>query len=221
MKLLGYRFLDRGKADEANPVARVTSPAKAGQPKPEEKASPVLETKAEQPKPEAKTNQPEPEEKASAATEAKAEPEAQTKASSNLTSQIAGRAYELFEHRAPNDGTAVQDWKKAEQEIRNDEAKGEPKVEAKAEPKPEAKADASKPESETESTPQSKADAPTPEAKTENPKPQAKDKPQPDATPQLVKRVHELYEELGREDVQSVQDWEKAHPELEEHEAHK
>ncbi len=221
VKLLGYRFLDRGKADEANPVARVTSPAKAGQPKPEEKASPVLETKAEQPKPEAKTNQPEPEEKASAATEAKAEPEAQTKASSNLTSQIAGRAYELFEHRAPNDGSAVQDWKKAEQEIRNDEAKGEPKVEAKAEPKPEAKADASKPESETESTPQSKADAPTPEAKTENPKPQAKDKPQPDATPQLVERVHKLYEELGREDVQSVQNWEKAHQELEEHEAHK
>jgi H+-transporting ATPase len=31
-------------------------------------------------------------------------------------------------------------------------------------------------------------------------------------TPQLVKRVHELYEELGREDVQTVQDWEKANP---------
>ena len=29
-------------------------------------------------------------------------------------------------------------------------------------------------------------------------------------TPQIVKRVHELYEELGREDVQAVQDWEKA-----------
>ena len=29
-------------------------------------------------------------------------------------------------------------------------------------------------------------------------------------TPQLVKRVHELYEELGREDVKAVQDWEKA-----------
>jgi H+-transporting ATPase len=29
-----------------------------------------------------------------------------------------------------------------------------------------------------------------------------------DPTPQLVKRVHHLYEELGREDVQAVEDWE-------------
>jgi H+-transporting ATPase len=29
-------------------------------------------------------------------------------------------------------------------------------------------------------------------------------------TPQIVKRVHELYEELGREDVREVEDWEKA-----------
>jgi H+-transporting ATPase len=29
-------------------------------------------------------------------------------------------------------------------------------------------------------------------------------------TPQIVKRVHELYEELGREDVRAVQDWEQA-----------
>jgi H+-transporting ATPase len=29
-------------------------------------------------------------------------------------------------------------------------------------------------------------------------------------TLQIVPRVHELYEELGREDVPAVQDWEKA-----------
>jgi H+-transporting ATPase len=29
-------------------------------------------------------------------------------------------------------------------------------------------------------------------------------------TPQIVKRVHELYEELGREDVREVEEWEKA-----------
>jgi len=29
-------------------------------------------------------------------------------------------------------------------------------------------------------------------------------------TPQLVRRVHELYEELGREDVRAVEDWESA-----------
>jgi hypothetical protein len=28
--------------------------------------------------------------------------------------------------------------------------------------------------------------------------------------PQIVKRVHELYEELGREDGRAAQDWEKA-----------
>jgi H+-transporting ATPase len=28
-------------------------------------------------------------------------------------------------------------------------------------------------------------------------------------TPQIVKRVHELYEELGREDVREVEEWEK------------
>jgi hypothetical protein len=31
-----------------------------------------------------------------------------------------------------------------------------------------------------------------------------------DATPQLVKRVHQLYDALGREDVRAVQDWDKA-----------
>jgi hypothetical protein len=32
-------------------------------------------------------------------------------------------------------------------------------------------------------------------------------------TPPIVKRVHELYEELGREDVRSVQAWDKAEQE--------
>jgi len=122
-----------------------------------------------------------------------------------LTPQIAARAYELYGERAGNDGTAVQDWRKAEQEIRNDEAKVEPKPEAKAEqPKPDTK-----------------ADAPAPEAKADKQKPETKDKAQPDATPQLVKRVHELYEQLGREDVQTVQNFEKAEQELKNNETKK
>jgi H+-transporting ATPase len=32
-----------------------------------------------------------------------------------------------------------------------------------------------------------------------------------DPTPQMIKRVHQLYEALGREDVQAVQNWDKAH----------
>ena len=41
-------------------------------------------------------------------------------------------------------------------------------------------------------------------------KPQAEAKKPSDPTPQLVKRVHELYEQLGREEVRAVQGWEKA-----------
>jgi H+-transporting ATPase len=35
-----------------------------------------------------------------------------------------------------------------------------------------------------------------------------------EVTPQLVKRVHELYEELGREDVRAAQNWDKAQREI-------
>ena len=42
---------------------------------------------------------------------------------------------------------------------------------------------------------------PTPEAKADTPS---------DVPPQLVKRVHELYEKLGREDVRAVEAWERA-----------
>ena len=189
VRLLGYRFLDHVKADAAKPVTRVTLPkaeAKTDQPKSKAKAPAAPEAKAEVPK-----------------TEAKVEPEARAKAPSNLSSQIAGRAYELYEHRAPEGGTAALDWQKAEQELR--------KNGTDAQPKPEAKTDEAKPEAKLE---------PKPETETE-PHPEAPDKPQLEATPQLVKRVHELYEELGREDVKAVQDWENTHPELEEHETHK
>jgi H+-transporting ATPase len=90
--------------------------------------------------------------------------------------------------------------------VRADEAKPD-------EPKPEDKADAAKPEDKTDQPkPEAKPDAAKPEDKADEPKPEAKDKEQSDVTPQLVKRVHELYEELGREDVQTVQNWEKANP---------
>jgi hypothetical protein len=130
-----------------------------------------------------------------------------------LTPQIAKRAYELYGERAGNDGTAVQDWKKAEQEIRNDGAKGKAK--------PGGKADQPKPEEKSAPTPVAKVDAPAPKTEADQPKPEAKDKTSPDVSPQLVKRVHEFYEELGREDVQAVQDWEKTDRELEEHETRK
>ncbi len=87
------------------------------------------------------------------------------------------------------------------------DAKTESKPEVKAEPKPEAKAE-DKPEVKAEPKPEAKAE-PKPEAKVE-PKPEIKAKTPSDLTPGIVKRVHELYEELGRKDLQAVADWEKA-----------
>jgi H+-transporting ATPase len=107
------------------------------------------------------------------------------------------------------------------------EAKGDPKTqskpesEAKADAKPDAKSDAktsakpdAKPEAKTKTKPEAKAEpkidlkaAQKPEANAEA---EAKSKTPSDLTPELVKRVHKLYEELGREDVKAVQDWEKA-----------
>jgi H+-transporting ATPase len=112
------------------------------------------------------------------------------------------------------------------------QATAETKPEVKDGPKPETKAE-SAPDVKVESKPDAK-DTPKTEAKEESkpddkvvlkpdakpePKPETKVETKPEAktpsevTPQLVKRVHELYEELGREDVKAVQDWEKANHE--------
>ena len=101
----------------------------------------ILDPVKAESKPEAKTEV-KPEAKTEPKPEAKAEPKPEAKAPSDLTPQIAKRAYELYEERARKGGRAVQDWEKAEQEIRKDEAKAEPKPKAEAEPKPEAKAEA-------------------------------------------------------------------------------
>ena len=53
---------------------------------------------------------------------AEPEPEAKAKTPSDLTPQIAKRAYELYEQRGREDGRAVQDWGQAEREIRKDES---------------------------------------------------------------------------------------------------
>lgn len=53
---------------------------------------------------------------------------------------------------------------------------------------------------------------PQPEVKVE-PKPKIKGEPPTDLTPQIVKRVHEFYEELGRENVRAVEDLEKGNQE--------
>jgi H+-transporting ATPase len=185
------------KATEPKPDAKATEPkpdAKANDPKSDAKPEAKPDTKAE-PKPETRAK-PEPEVKDEPKPQTKVEPEPEDKAKtpSDLTPQIAKRAYELYQERSRKDGPAVQDWEKAEREVRKDEVKAESKPDAKA----------------TEAKPDAKATEPKPEAKTPS-----------DLTPQLVKRVHELYEELGREEVRAVEDLEKTEREVREHEAHK
>jgi hypothetical protein len=51
----------------------------------------------------------------------KSTPETNGKAATDLTPQIAARAYELYERRDHRDGQSVQDWEKAEQEIRENQ----------------------------------------------------------------------------------------------------
>ena len=93
------------------------------------------------------------------------------KQSSDLSPQIAKRAYELYEQQGRKSDSAKQNWSQAEGEIRNPKAKAEPKSEAKVETKPEAKVEA-KPETKVEPKPETKVEA-KPETKAET-KPGAK-----------------------------------------------
>jgi F-type H+-transporting ATPase subunit b len=105
-------------------------------------------------------------------------PEAKAKTSSDLTPQIAKRAYELYEQRGRKNDSAIQDWSQAEREIQKVEAKAEPKPAAKAAPKPAAKTE-SEPAAKAAPEPEAEA-APKPAAKTE-PEPAAKAEPEPEA----------------------------------------
>ena len=114
VKLLAYRIFDPVKA-EPKPDAKpeVKSESKA-EPKPEVKTESKPEAKAE-PKPGAK-DEPKPEASAEMKSDARA------KTPSDLTPQIAKRAYELYEERGRRGGHAVQDWLQAEREIGKDES---------------------------------------------------------------------------------------------------
>ena len=125
------------------------------------------------------------------------------------------------------------------------EAKVEPKPEAKVEPKPEAKVAPKpkepkvevKPEPKTEAKPKAESEpksvtepevkpGPKPEVKVESepeaevqPKAEAKARTPSDLTPQIFTRLHELYEELGREDVKAAIALEKAEGETRKNDA--
>jgi F-type H+-transporting ATPase subunit b len=62
--------------------------------------------------------------------------EVKSTSSSDLTPQIAKRAYELYEQQGHKSDSSRQDWSQAEREIRKVEAKVEPTPDVKTEPKP-------------------------------------------------------------------------------------
>jgi hypothetical protein len=164
--------------------------------------------------------EPKPEAIAELNSAVKVEPmhEAKTKTTTDLTPRIAKRAYELYEEGGRKEGAARQNWEKAESEIRNAQVKAEPprgtkdetKPVVKVEPTPAAK-EQLQPVTKTEPQPETKG-APNTEMSTAS-QPETRAEPETGVSPQLVQRVHKLYEELGRQDIRTVQDWEKAQEE--------
>ena len=234
IKLLAYRIFD--------PIKAVVMPNSKTDvvPKLNPDLSPVIEAMAER-KLDAKTTE--------TKAELKSTPEIAAKRASDLTPQIAARAYELYEQQGHHDGQSAQNWTKAEQEIRATQARTDPNAESKPAAKvdsgPEAKAQSDpdanpEPEVAVGPTPATKEEPEldtkpkaTPEPKTE-PKtelaheikapttpevkavPPCATKPAPsvgqvvEVSPQLVNRVHEFYEQLGREDVRAVEEADQA-----------
>ena len=212
VKLLAYRVFDpAGAKTKANARPDARQEAKAVEPdaaaKPGAKPASAAETE-HAPKPQV-IMESKPEAKAAPKPAAKDQPVA------DLSAQIAMRAYELYEKGGRKDGAAVKNWEKAESEVRTGLAKAAAMPKTKGEPTPVGKV-ASKPEA--KEPPQSVAkmgSQPEAEAVSKSeikiaPKTEAQDKTASDVPPQLVKRVHELYEKLGREDVGAVEDWERA-----------
>jgi H+-transporting ATPase len=276
IKLLAYRIFDPVKAvvktGTKPEVKAKTQTAVKAEPQQDAKVETKLDSK-DGTKPDGKVaSPPEASSEAKPKTETKPEmnstAETEAKMATDLTPQIAARAYELYEHEGHRDGQSAQNWDKAEQEIRETQVKAEPKAEtkpaAKAGSQPEVKAELkpdtnSKPDAKVDPTPAAKVEpapevkAPaTPEVKAVPPstakaeqepdtkteiKPTDKVKPKPDGkaetksepnvkpavkvSPQLVKKVHEFYEQLGREDVRAVQESDEAEQKIPEAETKK
>jgi H+-transporting ATPase len=88
------------------------------------------------------------------------------------------------------------------------------RVDSRAATRPKAEAKAAQ-----RTEPRSAAGATAKPVVVAEPEPARPAAPEPDVAPALVERVHQLYEELGREDVRAVQDWDNRHGA--EREAHK
>jgi H+-transporting ATPase len=221
VKLLAYRIFDPAKA-EVKPEVKAGSkadpkPDAKPEVKPEAKAEPKTDSKAE-PKTQSK---PESEPKA----DAKPDAEGDTKISAKADAKPEAKAETKAEDKAdPNPEVKAGSNTDPKPDVNSEvkpETKDEPKTDSKAAPKPEANAEAETKIKTAEPKPDAKAE-PKSETKAEpQPEAEAKSKTPSDLTPGLVKRVHKLYEELGREDIQAVQDWEKAERETRKDEPNK
>jgi H+-transporting ATPase len=175
-----------GAKDEQKPEVKTAANAGVNpdakvEPKPEAKAEAQPESKSDakvEDKPETKEES-KPDAKAEVEAKPTVEPKPETKArtTADLTSQIAAKAYELYEREGHRDGQSAQNWNKAEQEIRATQSKAEPKPAAKAESSPEPKAQSNP---DANSKPATKVE-PAPAAKVE-PKPETKPDVKPEAT---------------------------------------
>lgn len=188
--------------DESQPESKDES-------KPEEKAEPQIEDKdksmteaKDDSQPEAKDeakakddslpeakDETKPEAKDETGTKGGNKPEEDTKIPSSVSPEIVKRVHEFYEELGREDVRAVMDMEKTEQEI--------PKPETKAEAQPITK---SEPKVKDESKPETSADKTS------------------DSAPELVTRVHELYEKLGRGDVSAVQNMDETKPEVQKQE---
>jgi H+-transporting ATPase len=142
VKLLAYRIFDPVK-----PVAKTgIQPEAKANAQPGTKSVPQPDAKVESkpdPKAEAKPEEkvaPAPEVSSAATPKTEIKPDVNStpgtkaKTATDLTPQIAARAYELYEHQGHRDGQSAQNWDEAEHEIRQTQAK----TSAKADSQPEA-----------------------------------------------------------------------------------
>jgi H+-transporting ATPase len=174
------------------------------------------------------------------ATQAKAEPKAETKPAAKAESAPEAKAQPNPDANSkpaakvePTPAAKVESKPETKPDVKS-EATSEPKPEAKTEPAAEVKAPA-KPDpkavppsaNKAEPKPDIKADAkptdnaePKPDAKVEA-KPDTNGKPAAEVSPQLVKRVHKFYEQLGRDDVRAVEESDQAKQKIPEEETKK
>ena len=180
--------------DDSQPEAKDEAKAKDdSQPEAKDESKPEAksETQTEgkdEPMPEL-TDETKPEAKDETETKGGNRPEENTNIPSTVSPEIVNKVHEFYEELGREDVRAVMDMEKTEQEI--------PKTETKADAQPITKSE------------------PT---VTDEPKPETSADKTSDSAPELVTRVHELYEKLGRGDVSAVQNLDETEPEVQKQE---